>query len=123
VRLLIKLAVGLAVAVTLAAGLLPPLLDRGTLANDALTAARAGSALLVSTNDSTQAEDAARVSIANDPGIQLVNIGVNPDGATDSVSVSVQENVHTFMSNWPGINRWLKSWYRISSTETSSVGT
>ena len=122
-RLLIKLAVGLAVAVTLAAGLLPPLLDRGTLANDALTAARAGSALLVSTNDSTQAEDAARVSIANDPGIQLVNIGVNPDGATDSVSVSVQENVHTFMSNWPGINRWLKSWYRISSTETSSVGT
>ena len=122
-RLLIKLAAGLAVTVTLAAGLLPPLLDRGNLANDALTAARAGSALLISTNDPTQAEDAARVSIANDPGIELVNIEVNPDGANDSVSVSVQENVHTFMSDWPGINRWMKSWYRISSTETSSVGT
>ena len=122
-RLLIKLALALAVIVTLAAGLLPPLLDRGNLANDALNAARAGSALMVSTDDPTQAQDAATGSIANDPGIELVNVGVNSDGSNSSVSVSVAENVHTFMSSWPGINSWLKGWYHLTSTQTSSVGT
>lgn len=121
--MLIKVAVGLAVILVLAAGLLPALLDRGNLANDALNAAQAGSAILVSTGNASQAQAAASQSISADHGVVLQDIQVDPGGQQNTVKVSVEEQIHTFMSGWPGIKSWLASWFHLTSTQTSSVGT
>ena len=119
-----KVAGVLGVLLFLAAGLLPPLLDRGNLANDALTAARTGSALLVSTGSPTEAEDAARQSIAGDAGVTLQGVQVDPQGSSETVQVSVSEHVHTFMSRWPGIRSWLNGWFDLRSTQSAAaVGT
>lgn len=118
VRLLLKIFLPLAVVGVLAAGLLPPLLDQAGLDTDALNAARAGSALLVSTQSSSEAEQAAEQSIADDPGVTLVSLQVDPGGQAGTMEVSVTEDVHTFMDGLPG----LKKWFHRSATEESSVG-
>lgn len=119
VRLLLKIFLPLAVVMVLAAGLLPPLLDQAGLDTDALNAARAGSALLVSTGSSTSAEAAAAQSIARDPGVALVGMQVDPGGQAETMEVSVKEEVHTFMKGLPGLEKWFDR----TSTEESSVGT
>lgn len=118
VRLLLKILLPLAVVGVLAAGLVPPLLDQAGLDTDALNAARAGSAVLVSTQSSSGAEAAAEQSIANDPGVSLVGINVDPGGQAGTMEVSVAETVHTFLDGLPG----LKKWFRRTATEESSVG-
>lgn len=119
VRLLLKIFLPLAVVVVLAAGLLPPLLDQAGLDTDALNAARAGSALLVSTGSPASAEAAAEQSIAGDPGVALVGVQVDPGGQPDTIEVSVKEEVHTFMKGLPGLEKWFDR----TSTEESSVDT
>ena len=118
-RLLLKIFLPLAVLGVLAAGLLPPLLDQAGLDTDALNAARAGSALLVSTGSSSAAEEAAEQSIAGDPGVVLVSIRVDPGGQAQTMEVSVEETFHTFIYGFPGLKRW----FHRTATEESSVGT
>lgn len=123
-KVLVKVAIVVAVALVLAAGLLPPFLDRGNLDNDALTAAQAGSALLISSGSVDEAEAAARQSVAGDPGVRLVAVEVVPGGSAGVVKVTVSEHVRTFMSGWPGVRSWLHGWFQITSTESAgSVGT
>jgi hypothetical protein len=117
VRRLLKIFVPLAVLGVLAGGLLPPLLAQAGLDTDALNAARAGSALLVSSGSQSQAESAAQASLTNDPGVALVTMQVDPDGQSDTMVVSVAETIHTYMSGLPG----LQGWFRRTSTEESSV--
>jgi hypothetical protein len=124
VKVMLKVAVVLGVALALAAGLLPPLLDRGNLDNLALSAARAGSAVLDSTGSAGAAEAAARGSVAADPGVSLQGVRVVPGGSGGTVEVTVSEDVHTFMSGWPGVRSWLSGWFHLTSTESAaSVGT
>lgn len=122
-RFPVKSGLALVIGLVLGFGLLPPLLDRGNLANDALTAARAGAALLVSSGSTSQAENAARQSIAGDPGISLEGVQVEPAGTAGTVQVTVGETVHTFMSGWPGVRNWLQGWFHLRSTQRDSVGT
>lgn len=125
VRLLFKLALPIVALVALAAGLLPPLLDQSGLNTDALNAARAASATLISSQSQSQADAQTVVqsALANDPGVELVSVSVDPKGAGTAVQVTLKERVHTYMSNWPGVHRWLKGWFELTSSETSSVGT
>ncbi len=122
-RFPVKSGLALVIGLVLGFGLLPPLLDRGNLANDALTAARAGAALLVSSGSTSQAENAARQSVARDPGISLEGVQVEPAGTAGTVQVTVGETVHTFMSGWPGVRSWLQGWFHLRSTQRDSVGT
>jgi hypothetical protein len=118
VRLLLKVFIPLAVVGVLAGGLLPPLLDQAGLDTDALNAARAGSAMLVSTGSSSEADVVVQQSIADDPGVALVSVQVDPNGESDTMQVTVAETVHTYLSGIPG----LKGWFRRTSTQSSSVG-
>lgn len=118
-RLLLRVFLPIAVVAALAAGLLPPLLDQAGLDTDALNAARAGSAVLVSTGSSASAEAAAQQEVARDPGVVLVGVRVDPQGQAQTMEVSVSEKVHTFMDGLPGLEKWF---VRTSSAE-SSVGT
>lgn len=124
-RLLFKLALPVAVLVALAAGLLPPLLDQSGLNTDALNAARAASATLISSQSLSQADAQLVVqnALANDPGVQLVSVTVDPQGQVTTVQVTLRQRVHTYMSNWPGVHSWLSGWFQLTSSETSSVGT
>ena len=124
-RLVFKLVIPIAVIVVLAAGLLPPLLDKTGLDNDALTAAKAASAALISTGSTSQSDAQAVVehSLSSDPGVQLVSVQVDPHGEATSVQVTVEEDVHTFMSGLPELRQWLKGWFHLSATQNSSVGT
>ena len=123
-RLFFKLAVPIAVLAALAAGLLPPLLDQSGLNNDALNAARAASATLISSQSLSQADAQTVVqnALAGDHGVQLVSVNVDPQGQITTVQVNVKEQVHTYMSNWPGVRSWLKGWFQLTSSQTSSVG-
>jgi hypothetical protein len=122
--MLLKLALTVAVLTALAGGLLPPLLDHGGLDTDALDAARAASAALVSSSSLSQADAQTIVqnAIANDKGVQLVSVTVDPGGTQNAVQVVLKEHVTTYMSDWPGVRSWLKGWFELSSTQTSSVG-
>lgn len=124
-RLLFKLALPIVVLVALAAGLLPPLLDQSGLNNDALNAARAASATLISSSSLSQADAQAVVqnALVNDKGVELVSVNVDPQGQITTVQVTVKEQVHTYLSDWPGVRSWLKGWFQRTSSETSSVGT
>ncbi len=117
VRLLLKVFLPLAVAGVLAGGLLPPLLDQAKLDTDAINAAQAGSALLVSSGSPSEAEAAAQQSIADDPGVTLVDLQVDPKGQSYTMEVTVAQTIHTYMSGVPGLEKW----FRRASTEESSV--
>lgn len=119
IRLLVKVFFPIAVIAVAAAGFLPPLLEQGNLDNQALNAARAGSALLVSSGSAQQAMAAVAESISHDPGLHLDSVVVNPAGTTSTVKVTVSETVHTFLDGIPG----MKSWFHRTATEESSVGT
>lgn len=123
-RLFFKLAVPIAVLAALAAGLLPPLLDQSGLNNDALNAARAASATLISSQSlsQTDAQSVVQNALAGDNGVQLESVNVDPQGQITTVQVNVKEQVHTYMSNWPGVRSWLKGWFQLTSSQTSSVG-
>lgn len=118
-RLLLKVFLPIGVVVAAAIGFLPPLLDQGNLDNDAVMAARAGSAVLVSTGSADGAITAVQEAISKDPGVHLVSVKVNPAGESSTVQVTVSETVHTFLDRLPG----MKSWFHRTSTQESSVGT
>ena len=115
-RALFKVGVAITIVVVIAIGLLPPRFDQGSLDTDAIYAARAASAALVGANSSdvAVAQVAAANSISADPGVRLANVSV--DGQT--VRVTLIESVHTFMAALPG----LRSWFRLASTEESTLG-
>jgi len=111
VRFAIKLLLPIAVIAVFAAGLLPPLFAKGKLDTDALNAAKAASS-----PGAGSALAAVQHSIAGDPGVTIVSVHFNSNG--DTVQVTLAETVHTFMDGFPG----LKSWFHVTSTQTSSLG-
>ena len=108
----IKVFLILVVLGVLAVGLLPPLLKNGTLRNYASAGAQAG-ALAISNGASAKDVHAAVVRpIAGHHDVELVSIKTN-HGA---VTVVLRENVHSFMSGWPG----LKGWFCLTVSESAS---
>jgi hypothetical protein len=106
-RLAIRLGLVAAVLGVLGAGLLPPLFARGQLDGYARDAAQKGAAVLL--NEGSQAATALATEAASShSGVHVV--GVSIDGNT--VSVTISETVHTFMSN-----------FHLTSTESSYLGT
>ncbi len=117
-RLLVKLGLLLAIVVVLAVGLLPPLVAKSHLAAEAADAARAGSAAAGNMEDSQAAYDAVAQALVADPGVHLVSVRVEPSEVDPVVIVTLSKQVHTFMSGLPG----LESWFRIQSSQQSSLG-
>lgn len=117
-RFLFKMALVLVVLGILAAGLVPPLLDRPGLDTDALDAARAASLAVETSQNSDAAQSAAAQSVATHPGVQLVKVAILTEGLAPAVAVTVSEDVHTFMDGVPGLKRW----FHISATQDSQLG-
>jgi len=115
-RRFVAILVGVAVVVTLAAGLLPPLFTQATLDETTLAAARAGSLALYG-GGATGADAAALHSLAAHPNVKIVNMKPIPR-LTDAFIVTAQEDVHTFMDGVPG----LRSWFIVTSTQQSTEG-
>ncbi|HAM03015.1 MAG TPA: hypothetical protein DCQ30_12440 [Acidimicrobiaceae bacterium] len=117
-RFFIRLAVVLTIIAVLAAGLLPPVFDRGRLDTDTLNAARAASAVVQTSGGQSAATAAARASIAKDPGVTLDSVTFSTESSNAFVTVRASEDVHTFMDGFPG----LKSWFHLTSTQESQFG-
>jgi hypothetical protein len=110
-------AVGIVIAALV--GFLPPVLARGSLDTDAINAAKAGSSAL-STGGVGGAQSAVAASVAKHPDVVLKKVTISPvpPTAESTVTVTVTENVHSWLS---GISA-LDSWFHISSTQSSSLG-
>ena len=106
-RTMFRLAVPLAVAVVLAIGLLPPLFARGELDGYARDAAQKGSSVLLNEGQSA-AQDLIAQAIASHPGVHLDSIAFE---GTNTVTVTISENVHTFLST-----------FHLTTTEGSASG-
>jgi hypothetical protein len=119
-RWIVRLVLPLAVVGVLAAGLLPPLVAKGRLATEALDAARAASAAVTNSGNQQAAYQAAAkwVAAGSDHNVQLVSVNVQSGQLGATVQVTLRESVHTFMEDFPG----LKGWFRISTTQESSLG-
>ena len=119
-RWIIRLLLPLAIVGVLAAGLLPPLIAKGRLATEALDAARAASAAVTNSGNRQVAYEAAAKWVASDSdhNVQLVSVNVQSGDLGATVQVTLRESVHTFMEGFPG----LKGWFRITSTQASSLG-
>jgi len=110
----VKLVLVLTLLGVLAAGLLPPVLDAGSLRDDASSGAQAGFDALLDKGSSTASVDlAVEHGVGRHRGIRLDSVKVGSDADT----VVLAENVHTFMDGLPG----LKSWFRITATESATV--
>ena len=99
----------------LGVGLLPPVLQRGSLNSATHAAASAGSAALASGAGISAADSAALASISRDRDISIVSMGPVPD-STVTFAVTTQEHVHTFMNRFS----FLKSWFVVTSTQVAA---
>lgn len=112
-RLGFKLLVLAVILGALAAGLLPPLFQQGYLRNDASSAAQAGvDELLTPGTSAADARHSVMASVASHHGVRLSSLTVT----SGEVSVTLKENVHTFMSGVPG----LQGWFRVTVTQSAS---
>lgn len=109
----LKLAVPIGLVVAASVGFVPRLTAQGSLNQWASDAARAGA-----TAPSDKAVAAARRSAESHPGAVFVGYTEQRAGGVTSGTVVLRETVHTYLSGWPGV----KSWFRISATETTVGG-
>ena len=116
-RLGVKVILILVVLGVLAAGLLPPLFFEGTLRGYANTAAQKGATAFLDGSSTVEVKRIVATSIAAHHGVHLVSIKTN--GTTligTTVTVVVRQNIHTFMSGFPG----LEGWFRLTVSESAS---
>jgi hypothetical protein len=112
-KLRFKLLLLVAVLGVLAAGLLPPLLQQGYLRSDANDAAHAGvNELLMPGASPADVSRAIATSVASHHGVRLYSMKVTGG----EVTVTLKQNVHTFMSNVPG----LEGWFHLTVTDSAS---
>ena len=113
-RTAVKVVLVLVILGVLAAGLLGPLVNAGHLHDDAQTAARAGYAQMASgSSSSASVEQAVRASVAQHSNVTVKAVRI----ANGTVTVVLQEKLHSFMSGLPG----LKGWFTINATESANA--
>jgi hypothetical protein len=110
---------GIGIVIAALVGFLPPVLARGSLDTDAVNAAKAGSSAL-SAGGATAAQSAIKASLATHPDVVLksVTFSQSPPNSGSTVTVTVTESVHSWLS---GISA-LGGWFHITSTQQSSLG-
>lgn len=113
-RTAVKVVLVLGILGALAAGLLGPLVNVGHLHDDARAAARAGYAQMAGGNSSSASvEQAVKASVAHLSDVTVTAVRIT----NGTVTVVLQQKMHSFMSGLPG----LESWFTINATESASV--
>jgi hypothetical protein len=113
-RAAVKVVLVLGILGALAVGLLGPLVAAGHLHDYANTAAKAGYDQLVSSDlSSSSVEQAVSASVARHPNVTVTAVRIT----NGTVTVVLQQKVHSFMSGFPG----LKGWFTVNATESASA--